>query len=350
MATSGRDAIVGLVSGVTWHTAVNLAANSGFLPMSLSPISLQGDPIPDLSIANFNEIAEHDVVEHVANPTITCKHRAEGFLWKLWMALFGDDTLTGPVGSVYTHTFNWQQSSAKFLTMGLEVGGADRWEWPSLKVTQCVLQKIGKQAGMVFSTIGDTIKIGADGANGSAQYDAVSWLTKLMIVPWGEWKLRMNAQGGAAVGAGDVISVPDFTLTITRPFEREDVTKGASDGTELMTAEPIQAGSPDIELSFPVGDYDQDSGDESLFDEMNDETEYKADLNLTRSIGGNTHTHLIELPSLFPFPQDADLEGFGRIPLTRRFKAQKPTAAPTGMATANIIHSVGEDTFATSYE
>ncbi|KKK55250.1 hypothetical protein LCGC14_3076460, partial [marine sediment metagenome] len=151
---------------------------------------------------------------------------------------------------------------------------------------------------------------------------------------------------GGALGTGDRIKLSNFSLSIARPHDREDVTQAATDGTELSTDFPVQNDDPEIVLSITVPDYTT----LALLDDVKTETVYKASLNWARTVGSTDYIFLIELGNLHPTPQDIGAEGRGRFELTRTFRGLRPPSTPTGFAIGNPIHITTSDNFASSYE
>lgn len=346
MPRNTRDTVYGIVSGATWRTPVAVVALSGFFPTSVGPLVLQGDPVPDESIG-FSEVEEMDVVIHEANPTIVTPMRREGqdlFILAGWM---GDDTVTG--AGPFVHTMNYQDESALFYTMAKGINSnADIIEWPSIKVNTF---EIGAGpdgfAQLTGGTIGDTINIAGDATNDGTSLGNVTFITRGVKIPFRETRFRINAQGGGALGSGDVIPLADFTLSGDRGMDREDLTQGASTGVEYTTDEPVRSTYGNLTLSTTVPDYTTIA----LLDDMHDETEYKADLFWSKTVASVAYTFLIELGRLHPMPYDINAESGGaRYPLTRNFRCVNPTSTPTGMATANPIHIVTNDNHNVTYE
>jgi len=342
---SGRNTIVGLSKGTTWGTAVNLAALDGIIPRSIDKLVLDGDVIPDKGVANLGEIQYMDVIKHTVNPTITLDLRRTGMLWRFWAHLMGDDTVTG--ADPYTHTFNWQDESALFSCMGIEINNADIIEWPSLKTVQISLEPGGEGfAQMVVNTIGDTIAIADDATNTGTQFDLVTYGSKTLRMPSRELRLRINTQGGGALDSGDTVgNCSNWNLLINPSYEEELVTQGASTGVEYTTDEPQRSDFAENILGFDTTDYTTIA----LLDDFHDETEYKADLYWAKTIG-TAFSFLIECGALHPIPAAVALEAGARIPLTRNFQLIEPQSTPTGMATANIIHSILVNDLNASYE
>jgi hypothetical protein len=344
---TGRHGIVAFQKGTTWGTAVAPGALDGVLPFSISPWPLQGDPVIDDTIGNWDEVQEMTKLIEEANPTIIYPYRREGAFLRHVAHIFGDDTPTSGNGQK-THTFNWQQESALFGTYAAEIADADITEWPSMKTTGITLRK-GGDGGLELEarTICDTVQVAADATTAGGDFDAVTYDTKVKRVANNEVQFRINAQAGAALASpGDVIKLGDFSLDINRPYDREDVTRGASTGVEFQTDEPIQNGPAEILLSVTANDYTTIA----LLDDLKDTTEYKADIIITKTISAVVHSDTIQFNRLQPMPQSADIDRMNRIPLTRVFRAKKATSTPTGMTNANVIHWVHLDSVTATYE
>ncbi len=351
---SGRNSIVGLSAGAAWGTPVALAALDGIMPDNIDRIVLDGETVMDESIGNWVELTEGNLIRHIANPTITLPLRREGMLWRFPAHLIGDDTVSGPTGNVYQHTMNWQDESILFSCMGLEINESASpghiVEWASLKTVGVVFEPDGEGFWqMVVSTIGDTINIGADATNSDTEFDLITWATKVKRVGFREAAFRINAQGGGALGSGDIIKCTNLAVNLIRnyPADGELVTRGASTGAELTTDEPIRAGYNDgMVLSFTAPDYTT----EALLDEFHDETERKADITITKTIGSDAHVLLMQMPRLYPISPESAIARGGRIPMTRNFVMTNASANPTGMSTNNIFHMVLDDLQSASYE
>jgi hypothetical protein len=351
---SGRNSIVALSAGAAWGTPIAVAALDGILPFNIDRIALDGEVVFDESIGNWGELQEGDLVRHLANPQITLPLRREGMLWRFVAHLIGDDTVTGPVGNVYTHTFNWQDESTLFSSMALEINETASpghiVEWASLKTVGVVFEPDGDGFWqIVVSTIGDTINIGGDATNTDTEFDLITWATKTKRIGFRESQLRINAQGGAALGSGDVVKCSNIAVNLVRnyPADGELVTRGASTGAEKTTDEPIREGYNDgMILSFTKNDYTT----EALLDEFHDETERKADIIVTKTIGSDAHVMTMTMPRLYPISPEVAIERGSRIPMTRNFVMTDATANPTGMSVNTIFHLVLDELQSASYE
>lgn len=349
---TGRQTLIAFTAGSTWDTGVAVGALDGAVITSVDPITLQGDPVMEEGIANYDELAEMDNIAVEANPTIVANLRREGAIWRLMANLFGDDTVTGPTGNILLHTFNWQVLSTIIHTMAMEVGNADIWEWPSLTCVAAIIEGSGEWVTITFETIGSTINIGADGTNVANDFNAITYNTKVKKIRAKNALLRINTQGGAALDSGDDQPMDSFRLEIRRPLDREDVMKGLSSGVEQQTDQPVQEGFGEVKFTYGLKDYDDDPNnlDNALFDDLKDETEYKAELSFSRTIGSDAHVITFTMPRLHPMPQSSSVDGSGRILLERNFQGLDAASNPTGMSINTLIGLTVGDLVTASYE
>ncbi|MFQ5638216.1 MAG: hypothetical protein ACE5IR_09520 [bacterium] len=343
MARTTRETILGMVSGSTWHTAVNLAANSGLYVTNIDKWALTGQHFEDKP-AGQAEIQNIDLIQHEANPTFTFDAaRRSGAEWKFWAGVLGSDAVTG--AGPYVHTMSYNTNSSTFYTVGKEINNSDITEWPSLKVTGLTFENNNGVMKLTARTIGDTVRYASDATNTGTQFDAVTYVTNGLIIPFRECRFRINAQAGGALGSGDVINLSNLSLSIDRPYRRDDLTQGATDGTEKQTNEPIQNEPSNVNLSIEANDY----ATIALLQDMQNEVAYKADLFWSRTISTVAYQLTIELGSLYPMEQDISLDSPGDFPFTRTFRGIDPVSTPTGLATANPVHLILQDNFSTSY-
>lgn len=349
MGKTGKDTIVGLQPGGagTWQTAVAPTANDGFLPISIDPIILQGDPVADEAIGMV-DIENMDMIKHEANPTIVWHLRWNGMHWGLLTNFLGDDTKTG-AGPTYTHTMNWQTSSSLVqCTMALEINAADILEWPSLKVTGIALEPDSEGFWQATAnTIGTTIQVAGDATTSGANIDAITYTTKVQRMRYKGNKFRMNAQaGGALASPTDDQTVSDFTINMTRPYVQDEPLVGVTTGAEKQTGEPVQDGHAELIVSFNEVEYASIAN----FDELKDQTQQKGDLVMSETIGSDAHTSTFEFGAMNPIPASVALEKGGRVPHQRNFRLLKPSSTPTGLSTANPIHYILVNTQNLTYE
>lgn len=350
----GKDSTAAVtVTTNKWGTAGTVGANDGFLPVSIDPVVLKGDiNIDDAS--GLSRKSQYDLIQDNAEQTIVVQMRWNGiFEWLALAHWMGDDTKTG-AGPTYTHTMNFQQISnltQKGLTVAWRLDSSNNnsiGEVPSLKPQNITLEPSDGFWNMSVSTIGSTIYQAGDGniTADSTAIGNVTYRTQAQRMKFKANQLRMNAQAGAGLGSGDVLSdVSNISIVLDRPYDdMKDVLLGST--LPRQNAEPIQNDHSTITLNFDQKTYDVDTHRSDL-DSGN---EYKADLIQTQSISGNSHSFTSEFGRLIPMDPQVALERGLRIPMTHNYEAIKPSSTPTGMNSSNEFHVILVNTSNISYE
>lgn len=350
MARLGSETIVAATTASSWGAAIpsdTVGANTGIIPKEFPMLSVGGDPVFDEGIANLGELQYADLLEETVEGSIAFTMRRSGAEWQLWANLFGDDTVTG--SNPYTHTFNWQTSAALLHHMAMEVNNADIVCIPAMVVTGATIAPSGDgRTDITYNFIGDTLDAADDGSlqDTGTEFDAVTYITKALVAPSAECRIRLNAQAGGALGSSDELNVVNYNLQVNRNYSNERGTIGASNGLERQILQPVRAGYSEVMLTLEFADY----ASISRFQDFSSQTQYKADLYWAKTVGATAYSFLIELGALIPLAPSGSVVGGERVPLTWNFKAVQPQSTPTGMATSNIIHSVLVDAFSTTYE
>jgi len=339
---SPRNTILLIQNATSWGGPIAGGALDGIM-MSVDEISLQGDTIADEGEGgNFGEIQFMDVIRHTANPTFTIPARRTGVQNMFMAHFFGNDTKSGT--SPTTHTNNWTDESSLFLTCAGEINNADIFEFQSLKTAGITIEPDGDGfLQWVVSTIGDTINIAGDAVNGGSDFNNVTYITQTLRIPFRETRLRINEQEGGALSSNT--KVTSMSLALVRPYNVEEVTRGASTGVESQSEQPVRDGHVEHIFGYDEPDYI----DIANLNDFKAEDLKKADLNWAKTIT-TAFTETIEMGHLEPLPSNSPLLGGGRIPHTRNFRLVQPQSTPTGMATATIVHRFMDDIQDVTYE
>ena len=354
MAIFGKDSTFGITVTTTWGTAGTVGANDGFYPVSIDPVILKGDVNID-DASGFSRKSQYDLIQDNANQTIQVECRWNGLLE--WIALahwMGDSTKTGPTGNVYTNTMNYQQLSTlaqKGFTIAWRLDSSDNnsiGEVPSAKAQSIELSPNNGFWNMTINTIGSTIYQAGDG-NITADSTAIGNITYRTSVQRMKFKanpLRVNAQAGGALASGDIVAdVSNVSIGLDRPTdEMKDVLLNST--TPRQNAEPIQTDHSIVTLAYDVKSYDFTTHRSDL----DNATEYKADLVQTQTIGSDAHSLTFEFGRLVTIDPQVAVERGGRIGMSQSFEAIKPASTPTGMSTANEIHVILDNITNLSYE
>ncbi len=199
---------------------------------------------------------------------------------------------------------------------------------------------------MTVNCMGNSI-IDDSATNGQTQLDAVTFTSKAQTMLFRKNQLRVNGQAAGALSA--TRAVADLTLTLNRPLVTDDVTEGtaAAVNTNLEIAEPVQDGSTVITVGWNEPDFIDFAG---LVSELPDDTQLKGDIIMTETIGSDAHIFTVELGSMDPMPNDANLDRQQRVPLQKNYRCIKPASTPTGQTGANPIHVELKNVENLSYE
>lgn len=134
---------------------------------------------------------------------------------------------------------------------------------------------------------------------------------------------RMNAQGGADFGAGDVLKPKAFTLEIERGFDSEHTA-----GSQVIL-QPIENAKPKAKLTMDFPRIDTVSDD--YLADWAAGTEKKADITITGPLIASTYYYYLkfQLPRLII--EDVEYADAKIIPAKVVLRGVEADAAPTGM-------------------
>jgi len=323
----------------TWRTGVVFGATDGILPETISPITLQGDKIPIESIG-ISDVEFMKILAVNANPTLTFIMRWSGMFWAFLAHWMGDDTMVF-AASIATHDMNYQtRSTLNAITMGARIddNNSKILEWPSLKPQQIIMApNTDGFWEMQIVCMGNTIEANADAANGSVEFDAVTYITKARELCVRANLFRINTGAGGLASPTDDRNVQDLTITLERPLVNDRPTEGtvAKGGAQVQIPEPVQDGPTIVTVGFNEPDFIDFA---SLVDEFKDDTEFKADLKYAETVNSLAYQSLMEFALMEYMPPEANIDRQARVPLQREFRCITAQATPTGMQTANPIH------------
>lgn len=344
MSVSGHDAILAMKPTATWGTAVTLGASNGFIVRTIDRITLGGEPEFDDG-AGLGTVSQYDRFMDEANPNVVASLRWNSVLWCVLAQMIGDDTKTGPTGNIYTHTLNWQEENplAGGICQGIEINNTANgiFEIPSYKVTSLSLEADGGVWNMNYNTMGDTVLHGGDATFDGTAADNVTSYTEGQRMRYKANQLRRNAQAGGALGSGDVIAdASNMVISFERNYDpMDDVLKGSST-TDRRRAEPVEnyenGAGPVIILAYDIKTAVLDTS----LDDLNDSTEYKADVVMAETIGSDAHTFTQEFGRLVAMDPQVAIDRHLRIPRSNTYRAIVPSATPTGLSTANPYHAI----------
>lgn len=310
-----------VIKGATWGTAAQAgAAGLGISPTNKGAIKLNMPVMERDEVTNANETGIDFANVNAADFTLDFNHTFLGRENLLLAALIGADSEAKQgATAAYLHTMAMADSaSGIFVTYAVDKNDKV-YVVPSAKVTKASLSMNNGFIKSVFSLRGDEVT-DADAvvtALTSVTYPAIERLKYSGAV------FRINAQGGADFGAGDVVVPNAFTLDIERKFDSVHAAGSAN------IIEPRENGKPTVKLvmEFPR----MDATNEVWLASWKAKTEYKADLTITGSLIVDTYYNYLK----FQFPrlilEDFDVPDSGLLGVKATFRAVVASAAPTGM-------------------
>lgn len=349
MAISGQDTIIAIVPTTTWDTAATLAAGDGILPLNIDKIDKGGTwDFDDSSGLLFR--TQGSIIFEEANPTIVGRARWNGAWWCFMANMIGDDTNTGPVSNIETHTFNYQPESTfgQGITLGIEINNTANgiMEVSSLMVQSITLEPDGGFWNFNVTTLGTTVDKGSDATFDGTAADNVTNSTSAQRMRYKANLLRINGDAGALDSGDEIIDARNMSIAFSRDYDvMDDVLKGAATGAELVRALPIDQGNGII----GVLQYDVATADITLFTNQFGE-DFKADIVMNETIGSDAHIFDLEMTDLVMLEPNVALERGQRIPMSHNYEMAQPASTPTGMTNANPFHLIVANTSDLSYE
>lgn len=334
VAKNAKEVIVGATPGTAWGTELALGANDGLVPKSWPDFALQADVVADTGLANFQEVGDLYLTRHRVELSVPFLLRRTGQLYNLFFNLFGEENRSGTAPNI-THQAEWQSNTALFSTIAALIGGTDVVEYPSIYVRGATLAPSGDGlVDVTFDLLGDTINYSDADAltNTTTTFGNVTWITKGLAVGSEQARIRINSQSGDALDDDDSVCAINWQITLVRDVTQDFVTQCAASASTQSIGLPTTINFSNIMLEYQLAEYD----DIDVFNEFKNETEFKADIEWALTIGSTNYSILLEFPRLKSEPYEAPAEPGARIPVTRRFRAIKASANPTGMATSAL--------------
>jgi hypothetical protein len=318
--------------GATWGTAAVAGAGDGLL---LLPTGLkQGDAaleVDDSQGLYFSVDASLGAIKADGDLPGYLRYDGCDLLLALFMGTAGVPTLHA--AGTLSHDFVYPMADN---TDGLFATFVRHWknyveEIRSLKIAALTIKgERGKPLQLIPKCIGDASV--QDGENDATTYASVTLTETANRIMFSQGVFRSNAQAGAALGAGDVITPNSFELTATRKIGGvyNGLTLGSGNAARDVIDEPSNDGMPEItlKLTFP-----RHTAKTRLTD-LGSDSRLKMDMTFTGALieGAIPRTFKLELPHLqYKSVDIVDEAGIIKEPV--EFLCHGCTAAPTGMAT-----------------
>ncbi len=324
---TGREIIVALAKGETWHTPVECGPGDGLLILT-DGIKTDIKPEDDDS-AGQAFIHDSDAGEQTADGPWDAYMRYEGFdlVLALLMGVAGAPTrvaLTAAYANSYTLA---SKVDGLFATAAIKKLTSAIWEYPSVKIHEFKISgEMNKPLKISFGLICDKLDRDSEVNDVTTMATVTIPDTKNRIIMNKDSVFRMNDQSAIALSDADKIYPSAFELTFSRPMDTEAV--AGQDGR----AEPADNGFPlaGLMLKFPR----YNAANNAFFSDWEAFTPKKFDMTFLGATIEATNRYLfrVSAPHVKVVAPDAPMSGPGKIPMSMQCRFYGASAAPLGMA------------------
>lgn len=325
---AGVELKYALKKGATWGTAVACGANDGLLLLP-SGISRSADiEVDDSQGLMWSQDGTPGAVKVEGDLPGYLRFDGCDLLLALFMGTAG-----APVQQAATAAYAYTYDLADHVD-GLFATFARHMKnyvdaVPSAKIAALTIKgDRGKPLQLIAQVIGDNLV--QDGVNDATSFLNVTIAETANRVHFAQGVFRINDQGGAALGSGDVCNPSSFELTAKRQlagvYNGQNVTGGSS--PQDLIDEPTTDGMPEVsfKLQFP-----RHTAKTRLTD-LGSDTRKKMDITFTGGLIASTYyrTFKLEFPHLQMRSVDiVDEQGIIKEPV--EFICHGASVAPTGM-------------------
>lgn len=354
LTVNGRLSRTGVRTKTAWFTALVPGAN---MEMFCNVQDMSQAPVVEArgSAGQINLRTMKRTREEPAPRILIPNAQYTGAGWLPYAHLMGLDTVT-IAAPLELHKFTFVNEPQKHFTMAsaLEdkedtyVAGDALVEWNGVKPISAEISNTDEGFVQIeYETIANMMRVTSD-AGILVTADNFNTLTPVDLekqICLDDCEIQINDQTGAALGSGDIVSVTDFNLRVSRPTSRRHLRGGPT--TRFMSSEPLQnEGYSEVLFGFNLDRYGEDADAVSAL--TNVETLKKARLIMLATIGGVNFNHTFFMTKMQKMSSTSELVGGNGIPLEHQYRVLRAATAPTG-ETDLYFASQLSDQFATSY-
>ena len=341
--SKGYQGIVGFKKATTWGTAVVCGAASG-LEVSAVEIEANRGIIPRPTITGRVTRREGDKgnVEVGGPIRLPLRYESCGGLIAGLMGTAGVPTTVDTSARLHTFKIN-DNIDGIFWTLAYEIlKDTTIFEFNTLKIQSFTIRwQIPGEAMLEVQVLGHDFT-DASAINTTTTIDTVTMSANLEIAQARQMVVRLNAQAGAGLAAGDVVYCTSGEVTVSRPLERDFTTEFGDKSSEPQP--PAGDGAfATVSGSLTFSQYQTSTGGNSAYvlEQLN-RTLKKMDWTLTGDNLAGAATAKYSFGLFFPMV----VFGSGKPHLTPGglgwqvpFESHHVTAAPTGF-TAGFVDAV----------
>lgn len=337
MGTHARQTKVGInvATSGSWGTsaasATAVGAGDGHYVMDdIGAILSMQQSKDDSASQNFIGSVQVANAEQVQVTIPVLMHYHDSWMNVLYALAFGTGS-TSPtqIGATtaYTNTFEPSTQKNGLYATIVQDKSVDIFEIPGAKCTGLVIAtgEMGRMEAR-FTFIGDLVKDDST-VNTSTQISALTYPTQGLRVFLDDAVIRVNAQSGGALSAGNALDVTALTFNFSQPLDVKHV------AGQTTIIEPEENDFPEITVELTGARYESSGNWNALFAGHRANTAYKMDITFTgASLATTNYGVLFQFPNMIVRPVNFNVPGgAGQITPSATFEALSTTSAPTGM-------------------
>jgi hypothetical protein len=344
----GYQGIVALPKAATWGTAVAGGAGHG---LEVNAVELEANRgiIPRQTITGRVTRREGDKGNIEVGGSIRLPLRYEG-VGRLIAGLMGTAGVPSTVDTTAKkHTFKIADSlDGIFWTLAYEIlKDTTIYEFNTIKLSRVTIRwSIAGEIMLEVEAIGHDFT-DASAVNTTTTIDTVTLPANSEIAQGRQVVVRLNAQAGAGLGAGDVVYCTGGELTIARPLERDFTTEFGDRSSEPMPPSGDGAFAT-VSGSLTFSQYQTGTGGNNAFAlEQLNRTLKKMDWTLTGDNLAGAATQKFQYVLWFPmvvFGAGKPKLSAGALGWQVPFESHHVSVAPTGF-TAGYVDAVTVDNY-----
>jgi hypothetical protein len=242
---------------------------------------------------------------------------------------FGDCSVSSVVAGAHAHLFKVNEDfNEEFLTVAEQLTDTKSAEYPSCVATSLNFSIVPNDyVGLSINLLANLQNLDS-AVNNVAQLDLTTVASSVRVVARPGDTFRINAIGGGALAAGDVVDITDAQIELSKPQEQVHEIRG-EDGNGI----PDSSEGMPLEATITITRKNQPDID--FMEAHQDGDEFKADVKITGPIitGSTPYAYELYFPRLRVVdPVDNAASSAGRNSETIVFKALAVVGAlPTGM-------------------
>lgn len=323
MAATGTEITAAVKKAAAWGTAVAVGASDGILLTRDAITKRRGVEVDESAGQAFAREADRGNIVVGGDLTAWARYDGLATLLALAMGTAGAPTQQEATAA-YKHILQLATNTdGKFATYVRDLDTQIQ-ECPSLKVLGFDLAgEAGQPCTLTFPTAADDLLLPAVTNTSVA---SVTYRDRGNRILFSQAVFRCNAQGGAALGSGDVIKPASFRLACRLPLTG-DYLAGNAD----KIAEPVRDGPrlPEITLTLQFPQFSSASWNTAF----QADARQKLDIIFTGGLieGAYHYSLVIPCPHVVVEESTQEIPGAGKIPNPVTLRLLEAAAAPTGM-------------------